>query len=94
MPRTINLLYRLLLLRPEDPPSRQGVLLPSINQPRALTPPCLLEDPVTDPFALGSDRRQLRHESSHCQGEFRVALPNKIIGDPVPAAYDAKASFK
>jgi hypothetical protein len=84
----------LLLLRPEGLLSRQGVLLPSINELRAITPPRLLEQPVTDPFALGPGRRQVRHESSHLQGELRLALSSKIISDPVPAAYDVKARLK
>jgi len=99
LPRTFQfalpgLLRRLLLLRPEGLPGSQGVLLPSINELRPLTPPRLLEYPVANPFALGSDCRQLCHESSHRQGELYLALSNKVIRDSVPAAHDVKAGLR
>ena len=46
-----------LLLRTEGLPGCQGVVLPTIDELRPFTPLCLLEQPVTDPFALGPHRR-------------------------------------
>ena len=38
--------------------------------------------------------RQLRHESSYLPGELSLALSSKIISEPIPAAYDAKAGLE
>ena len=98
MPRTIKFslpgLLGGLLMRAEGLPSRERVLLPSINELGALTPFGLFEQPVADPFALRSGRRQPRHKSSHLQREFRLTLSSKIISDPVPAAHDVKAGLQ
>ena len=65
-----------------------------IDELRALTSPGLLEQPVTDPFALGSDRWKLLHKTSYCEGELSLTLSHQIISDLIPAAYDATPRLK
>jgi hypothetical protein len=78
-----------LLLRAENLPGGQGVLLPSIDELRALPSPRLLEHPITNPLPLGSNRWQLRHKPPDLLGKVSLTLSSQIICDRVPAAYDA-----
>jgi hypothetical protein len=87
-------LLRLLLLRTEDLPGSQRILLPSIGEVRALAPLRLLEQPIADPFALGSNRWQLRDEPPDLLGKVSLTLSSQITCDRVPAAYDAEPGLK
>jgi hypothetical protein len=79
----------LLLLRTEDLPRSQRILLPSIGEFRALASLGLLEHPIADPFPLGSNRRQLRDKPPDLLSKVSLPLSSQIICDCVPAAYDA-----
>jgi len=85
---------RCLLLRTEDLPGSQCVLLPSIDELRALASPRLLEDPITDPFPLGSNRWQLRDKPPDLLGKVSLTLSSQIICDRVPTAYHVVPGLK
>jgi hypothetical protein len=82
-------LLRLLLLRTEDLPRSQRILLPSIGEFRSLASLRLPEHPIADPFPLGSNRWQLRDKPPDLLGKVSMTLSSQIICDRVPAAYDA-----
>ena len=67
-----------LLLRTEDLPRSQGVLLPSIGELRALTSLRLLEHPIADPFPLGSNRWQLRDKPPDLLGKVSLTLSSRV----------------
>jgi hypothetical protein len=105
LPRMLQLtqprVLRCLLLRTEDLPWSQGVLLPSIGELRALASLRLLEHTIADPFPLGSNRWQLRDKPPELLGKVSLTLSSQIICGRVPAAYDAvpglfprRASFR
>jgi len=85
---------RCLLLRTEDLPGGQGVLLPSIDELRALPSPRLLEHPITDPFPLRSNRWQLSDKLPDLLGKVGLTLSSQIICDRVPTAHDAVPGLK
>jgi len=61
---------------------------------RALTSPRLLEHPITDPFPLGSNRWQLRHEPPDLLSKVSLTLSSQIFFDRVPSGYDVVPGLK